>query len=108
MSESEFLYLTTTGRRTGQPRQIEIWFTEHEGRYYLVAEHGERASWVQNLRTDPRVTVRLGKRVFPASARVVDEPTATVLRDDVRRRSEHKYGWGDGLVIELSPTGETR
>ena len=34
--------------------------------------------------------------------------TDTVLRDDVRRRSERKYGWGDGLVIELSPTGETR
>ena len=107
MSESEFLYLTTTGRRSGQPRQIEIWFTEHDGRYYLVAEHGERASWVQNLRTDPRVTVRVGERVFPASARVVDADTDTVMRADVRRRSERKYGWGDGLVIELSPTGET-
>jgi len=108
VSESEFLYLTTTGRRSGQPRQIEIWFTEHDGRYYLVAEHGERASWVQNLRTDPRVTVRVGERVFPASARVVDAAIDTVLRDDARRRSERKYGWGDGLVIELSPTGETR
>ena len=108
MSESEVLYLTTTGRRSGQPRQIEIWFTEHAGRYYLVAEHGERARWVQNLRTDPRVSVRVGERVFPASARVVDAATDTVLRDDIRRRSERKYGWGDGLVIELSPTGETR
>lgn len=108
MSESEFLYLTTTGRRSGQPRQIEIWFTEHEGRYYLVAEHGERARWVQNLRTDPRVTVRVNERVFPATARVVDAATDTVLRDDARRRSKRKYGWGDGLVIELSPTGETR
>jgi deazaflavin-dependent oxidoreductase (nitroreductase family) len=105
VSESEFLYLTTTGRRSGQPRQIEIWFTEHDGRYYLVAEHGEQAGWVRNLRTDPRVTVRVDERVFPASARVVDAASDTVLRDDVRRRSERKYGWGDGLVIELSPAG---
>ena len=108
MSESEFLYLTTTGRLSGQPRQIEIWFTERDGRYYLVAEHGERAGWVQNLRTEPRVTVRIGERVFPASARVVDADTDTVLREDVRTRSERKYGWGDGLVIELSPRGEDR
>ena len=108
MSESEFLYLTTTGRHSGQPRQIEIWFTEQDGRYYLVAEHGERAGWVQNLRTDSRVTVRVGERVFAARARVVDADTDTVLREDVRTRSERKYGWGDGLVIELSPRGEDR
>ena len=47
MSESEFLYLTTTGRLSGQPRQIEIWFTERDGRYYLLAEHGEQAGWVR-------------------------------------------------------------
>jgi deazaflavin-dependent oxidoreductase (nitroreductase family) len=108
VSESEFLYLTTTGRLSGQPRQIEIWFTERDGHYYLVAEHGERAGWVQNLRTDPRVTVRVGERVFPARARVVDAATDTVLRDDVRVHSERKYGGGDGLVIELSPGGESR
>jgi deazaflavin-dependent oxidoreductase (nitroreductase family) len=106
VSESEFLYLTTTGRRSGQPRQIEIWFTEHAGRYYLVAEHGEQASWVRNLRIDPRVIVRVGERVFSASARIVDAATDSGLRDDVRRRSERKYGWGEGLVIELSPAGE--
>ena len=33
--EPEFLYLTTTGRRSGQPREIEIWFTSRDGRYYL-------------------------------------------------------------------------
>jgi deazaflavin-dependent oxidoreductase (nitroreductase family) len=108
VSESEFLYLTTTGRLSGQPRQIEIWFTERDGRYYLVAEYGERAGWVQNLRTDPRVTVRVGERVFAARARVVDAAPDTVLRDDVRVRSERKYGWGGGLVIELSPGGENR
>jgi deazaflavin-dependent oxidoreductase (nitroreductase family) len=108
VSESEFLYLTTTGRRSGQPRQIEIWFTERDGRYYLVAEHGEQAGWVRNLRTDSRVTVRVGNREFSANAHVVDAATDPVLRDDVRMRSERKYGWGDGLVVELSPGGEGR
>lgn len=108
MSEPEFLYLTTTGRRSGQPREIEIWFTERDGRYYLLAEHGEQTSWVQNLRTNPHVTVRVGERAFAASARVVDTAADDGLRDDVRVRSERKYGWGDGLVVELAPSGDAR
>ena len=41
-----YLYLTTTGRVTGQPREIEIWFTEHGGHFYLTAER-ESANWVR-------------------------------------------------------------
>src|SRR5438445_328723 len=41
---SQYLYLTTTGRRTGRPREIEIWFTQRRGRYYLIAEHRERVN----------------------------------------------------------------
>ena len=53
--EPKYLYLTTIGRRSGRPRRIEIWFTRHESAYYLVAEHGRRARWVQNLIVDPAV-----------------------------------------------------
>ena len=59
---AKYLYLTTTGRRTRRPREIEIWFTQRGGRYYLVAEHRERAQWVKNLRAEPRVAVRVGRR----------------------------------------------
>lgn len=101
--EPKFLYLTTTGRRSGRPRQIEIWFTRHEGRYYLVAEHGRRSQWVQNLVAEPAVRVRVGARRFRAQARVVDYRAEPGLTREVRRRSEAKYGWGDGLVVELAP-----
>jgi hypothetical protein len=47
---SMFLYLTTTGRRTGVAREIEIWFTELGGHFYIIAEHGERATWVETSR----------------------------------------------------------
>ena len=99
----EFLYLTTTGRVTGKPREIEIWFTEHAGRYYVIAEHRERAQWVRNLRAEPRVRVRLGQRSFAATARVVDPRAEPDLDRAVQRRSAKKYGWGDGLVVELGP-----
>jgi deazaflavin-dependent oxidoreductase (nitroreductase family) len=98
-----FLYLTTTGRVSGQPREIEIWFTERDGRYYLIAEHRERANWVRNLQARPQVTVRLGDRQFDATARIVREEREPELAAAVRALSDAKYGWSDGLVIELTP-----
>ncbi len=103
--EPEFLYLTTTGRRSGWPREIEIWFTRREGRYYLVAEHGERAQWVLNLRADPAVRVRVGAASLSGSARVVDPAAEPELSAAVVKRSEAKYGWGDGLIVEIAPDG---
>jgi deazaflavin-dependent oxidoreductase (nitroreductase family) len=101
--EAKYLYLTTTGRVSGQPRRIEIWFTRHQRRYYLVAEHGLRSQWVQNLLADPRVRVRVGARATRGRARVVDRRAEAALVGEVRRRSEAKYGWGDGLVVEIDP-----
>jgi len=101
--EEEFLYLTTTGRKSGQPREIEIWFTEREGRYYVIAEHLESTHWVQNLRADPHATVRVGGAAFPAGARVVDAAAEPILHEAIQELSEKKYGWGDGLIVELAP-----
>jgi deazaflavin-dependent oxidoreductase (nitroreductase family) len=101
--EPEFLYLTTTGRRTGQPREIEIWFTACDGRYYVVAEHREQAQWVRNLRADPRVRVRVDDRAFAATARPIDATAEFTVHDAIRTLSVAKYGWGDGLIVELTP-----
>jgi deazaflavin-dependent oxidoreductase (nitroreductase family) len=100
--ETEFLYLTTTGRRTGRPREIEIWFTRRDGRYYLIAEHLWETHWVQNLLADPRVSVRVGDEAFAARARVIAADAEADLRQQVQELSEGKYGWGDGLVVELT------
>jgi deazaflavin-dependent oxidoreductase (nitroreductase family) len=101
--EQEFLYLTTRGRKSGRPRQIEIWFTRRGRSYYLVAEHGLRAQWVQNLLVEPRVRWRVGLANFAGRARVVRAETAPALVRDIQARSRRKYGWGDGLVVELDP-----
>jgi len=103
--EATYLYLTTTGRRSGLPRRIEIWFTRHEGRYYLVAEHGRKAHWVQNLLAEPAVRARVGRRSFRGHARLIDARSERDLAATIRGRSEAKYGWGAGLVVEIAPAG---
>jgi deazaflavin-dependent oxidoreductase (nitroreductase family) len=106
--EAAYLYLTTIGRRSGRPRQIEIWFTRHNGRYYLVAEHGLKAHWVRNLLAEPAVRARIGRRSFRGRARVVDGRSERDLVATIRERSEAKYGWGAGLIVEIAPAARRR
>ena len=105
--ETEFLYLTTTGRRSGQPRRIEIWFTERDGRYYVIAEHLRETHWVQNLLADPLVQVRVADQEFAARGRVVDADVEPDAHAAAQELSEKKYGWGDGLIVELIPEGRS-
>jgi len=105
---STVLYLTTTGRRSGRPRRIEIWFTRRNRRYYVIAETGEDAQWVRNLRADPRVAWHVGKVTYRGRARVVDGAGESALRAAVRAASAAKYGWGNGLVVELGPDRSAR
>src|SRR4051794_13161985 len=100
--EQQYLYLTTTGRRSGLSREIEIWFTEREGRFYVIAEHRERAHWVQNIRADPHVRVRVGDHRFDATARLVHDEDEPELTQPVKALSDAKYGWSDGLVVEVT------
>lgn len=70
--------ITTTGRRSGQPRRMEIWLLAIEGRYFITGTPGRR-DWFANLRANPELTVHLKQRVaadLPARAVVVgDEAT---------------------------------
>lgn len=102
MNEEQFLYLTTTGRKTGVPREIEIWFTQREGRYYLIAEHRVKANWVQNILRQPRISFRISNQTFSGIGRIIDEATEHKLLKSVHALSEQKYGWSDGLVVELT------
>ncbi len=96
------LYLTTTGRVSGLPRQIEIWFVESEGKLYLLAEHFHRAHWVQNIEHNARVKVRIGEREWTATARVLDPDRDRERWALAQERCRQKYGWGDGLPVEIA------
>jgi deazaflavin-dependent oxidoreductase (nitroreductase family) len=103
VADEDYCYLTTTGRVSGKPRQIEIWFGLDGATVYLLSGGGDRSNWVRNLRRDPAVTVRIAGTTWPGRARIVedadeDERARTLLvdkytpgysgnLDDWRRRS---------------------
>jgi deazaflavin-dependent oxidoreductase (nitroreductase family) len=100
-SKEQFVYLTTTGRKTGLPREIEIWFVERDGCLYILAERGRNANWVRNILANPFVSVRLGGRRWRATGRVVEPDTDSALHSDVQDLARTKYGWGEGMPVEF-------
>ena len=98
-----FCYLTTTGRRSGRPHTIEIWFALESGVFYLMAGGRERADWVRNLRAEPNVILRVAGTEMEAIARVVDDDREDAL---ARRLLAGKYqGWEEGA--EMSGWAQT-
>jgi deazaflavin-dependent oxidoreductase (nitroreductase family) len=83
-----YCYLTTTGRVTGHPHRIEIWFAIDEDTLYLLSGGGDRSDWVRNLRRAPAVTIEIGTGRFEARARVVTEPAE---EDHARALVHDKY-----------------
>ena len=102
-TEPQYLYLTSTGWKTGSTHTIEIWFVAHEGRYYVVSELRERSHWVQNIRHNPMVSFRVDEITFQGTGRVVDPAAEPELAAAVAARMDAKYDWSDGLIVELSP-----
>lgn len=67
--------ITTTGRRTGLPRRVEIVFHNIDGRLIITGSpRRAKRAWLHNLEADPRLTFHLkrGTRAdLPATARVI-------------------------------------
>lgn len=96
-----YLYLTTVGRISGKPREIEIWFVESEGKFYILAEHFHDAQWVKNIEHNSQVRVRVSTERFDGTARVLDEKRDRAAWDTAQRLANEKYGWGEGLPVEI-------
>ena len=82
--------ITTIGRRSGQPRRIEIVFLNLDGRIYISGmPSGRRRAWLANLESDGRFTFHLKRTVsadLPARARIVTDEAErrTVLAEIIR------------------------
>ena len=81
LSRGHLIDITTTGRRSGRPRRIEIVFHVIDGRIYISGMPGRARSWLANMRTDPRFTFHL-KGVVRADLPAVARP----ITDELERR----------------------
>ena len=72
LAVADFCYLTTTGRVSGRPHTIEIWFALHEHTLYLLSGARDRSDWVKNVLRSPAVQVKINGIVFSGQARLVN------------------------------------
>jgi deazaflavin-dependent oxidoreductase (nitroreductase family) len=70
--------ITTTGRKTGSPRRIEIVFHNMDGRIVISGMPSRRPrAWIRNLEADPRITIHLKGGLdadLPGTARIITDP----------------------------------
>jgi len=101
--QPQFLYLTTKGWKTGRQHKIEIWFVSCADRYYVVSERTEKAHWVQNIIHSPKVMFTVNSKSVEGTARAVDKLAEHKLAQQISNLMDTKYGWSNGLIVELTP-----
>ena len=80
LESGKVIDITTTGRKSGEAKRIEIWFRNFDGRIYITGRPGKR-SWYANLLANPDFTFHLKEGVQ------ADLPArATAIRDEDERR----------------------
>jgi deazaflavin-dependent oxidoreductase (nitroreductase family) len=91
--------ITTTGRRSGEPRRIEIVLHNIGGRLYISGRPSPRKrKWIANLEAEPNFTVHLKRPVqadLPARARII--------ADEAERRSVLEHVARAWNVRDLEP-----
>lgn len=68
-----WVLLTTTGRRTGVPREVLLPCERSAEGMIVISTYGERSNWIRNLRRDPRVRVTCAGWLLDARAEIVDD-----------------------------------
>ena len=116
LASLDFCYLTTTGRITGNPHRIEIWFALADETVFLMAGDRDRSDWVRNLMISPDVVLEIGDaqahdarpgrrgrhrrgRARPAAAcwRSTATATAATSARGAARRSSVAIDWPGGV-----------
>lgn len=98
-ADVENCYVTTKGRRTGNPHELEIWFGVVDDTLYLISGTGPNADWYRNALADTEVTVRIKSDTRAGAARAV---TDEAERRSVGELMGAKYPWDGDASIGLT------
>ena len=97
-ADQPYVWLTTLGRRTGEPRTVELWFVLADRTIHVLAGGGDGSHWVRNARVESDVSVRLGQHTYAGLARWPERGSPEDER--ARRAMAAKYqGWREGRPL---------
>jgi len=97
--DDECCMFTTTGRRSGRPHRIEIWFGVLDDTVYLICGNGPSAHWFQNALANPGVTIEFDDQLVHGLASALDDAGTRRRVGDLMGA---KYPWDGDPSIGLS------
>ena len=108
LTQGGVIDITTTGRRTGEPRRIEIVFHAFDGRVYISGfPRPKKRSWLANLEAQPRFTFHLKGEVAADLAAVARPIAAEAERREVLAKVAQTWNWTDiEDAVKMSPLVE--
>ena len=83
LAQDRVIDITTIGRKTGEPRRIEIWFHRLDGRYYITGTPGRPRDWYANLVAHPEFTFHLKESATADLAATARPVTDTAEREKI-------------------------
>jgi deazaflavin-dependent oxidoreductase (nitroreductase family) len=74
LASEQYCYLTTTGRVSGKPHTVEIWFAASPDKscIYILAGGGYRSDWVKNIGNNVAVSVQVGDVTYAGRGRIIE------------------------------------
>jgi deazaflavin-dependent oxidoreductase (nitroreductase family) len=115
LQTDQIIDITTTGRQSGEPRRIEIWFHRLGGAYYITGTPGRPRSWYANLVANPSFVFHLKQSAVAdlhATARPVTDPAERTrvlegilasLRDLTASPGHEPEAWiADSPLVEVT------
>ncbi len=87
--------VTTTGRKTGKRRARAMRVVRDGNRAYAVALLGKRTAWIHNVRENPQVRIKLGRRTHDATARVLTDAGERARAAEIYRPVAGWYDYAD-------------
>lgn len=87
------LLLTTTGRKSGEPRSVPLLYVDHDGGYLIIGSKGgneEHPVWFLNLQANPECEIRVGAPPVKARARALEGEERAVAWKKITDR-HHVY-----------------
>jgi deazaflavin-dependent oxidoreductase (nitroreductase family) len=100
--------ITTTGRKSGEPRRLEIVFFNFGGRLYISGmPSAERTrAWLHNMRANPEFTFHLKQGVHADLPAVATEVTEPIHRREVIEQVAKAWRRDPDVMFSNSPLVE--
>jgi len=99
LAAAEELELVTTGRRSGRPRSVRLWFAVDDDTLWLRTDV-EAPDWVRNLRRHPECVVRIGDHEINATYGPVTDREASLRHLVALWRAKYGAEWVQDWYVE--------